>query len=168
MASREDYPYTVPDHAPGACKNGSARTNAVKIGGYVSVPANSYADVMAAVATVGPLSIVIDASFGNYESGVYDGCSKATMDLDHGMQMVGYGTEGGVAYWLVRNSWGTGWGDQGYIKIQRYADDATRPCGVDNSPGDGMGCKGGPTSIKPCGSCGLLWDTSYPTNVTLA
>ncbi len=42
---------------------------------------------------------------GNYESGIYNGCSKTNIDLDHAVQLVGYGTDKGVDYWLVRNSW---------------------------------------------------------------
>ena len=53
------------------------------------------------------------------------------MELDHGVVVVGYGTENGVDYWLVRNSWGTEWGEKGYIKIQRnVANTDTGKCGI--------------------------------------
>jgi len=58
-----------------------------------------------------------DTSFGNYASGVYDGCSSES--ANHAVLVVGYGTEDGMDYWLVKNSWGDSWGDSGYIKIAR-------------------------------------------------
>jgi C1A family cysteine protease len=72
---------------------------------------------MNAVATQGPIAISVDASWGNYEEGVFT-CSdyKSTLcgtSIDHAVQLVGYGTEKGQDYWLVRNSWGTSWGEGG-------------------------------------------------------
>jgi len=58
-----------------------------------------------------------DDSFGNYAGGVYQGCSNK--DINHAVTVVGYGTENGKPYWLVKNSWGDSWGDNGYIKIYR-------------------------------------------------
>ena len=58
-----------------------------------------------------------DNSFGNYNKGVYNGCS--TTQINHAVTVVGYGTESGKPYWLVKNSWGDNWGDGGYIKIAR-------------------------------------------------
>ena len=102
--------------------------------------------------TVGPVSITVDASWGLYSSGVYDGCS-ADADLDHGVQLVGYGTEKGSDFYLVRNSWGEGWGEGGYIKLFREANPS---CDEDPSPGSGNGCKGGPAKQRVCGACGIL------------
>jgi len=55
-----------------------------------------------------------------YTGGVLDS-KKCGTSLDHGVAAVGYGTEGGVEYFLVRNSWGTSWGEQGYVKIAATA-----------------------------------------------
>ena len=67
----------------------------------------------------GPISIGIDASQGwqTYESGIVTDCSYPS--LDHGVLVVGYGTDDGTDYWLIKNSWGTSWGEAGYIRIQR-------------------------------------------------
>ena len=76
-----------------------------------------------------PVSIAIEADtfgFQFYKSGVYSG--KCGTNLDHGVLLVGYGTEGGEDYWLVKNSWGTNWGDSGYIKIKQGL------CGVNLQP----------------------------------
>lgn len=65
--------------------------------------------------------------------GVFSG--ECGTDLDHGVVVVGYGTENGVDYWLVRNSWGTAWGEDGYIKIQRnVASTNTGKCGISVMP----------------------------------
>jgi len=61
------------------------------------------------LAHVGPLAISVWATpFQHYESGIFDGCSfNDNMEINHAVMLVGYGTENGVDYWLVRNSWGT-------------------------------------------------------------
>lgn len=75
-----------------------------------------------AVAEIGPVSVGIDAAsitFQLYKSGIYtfDTCSKT--DLDHSVLVVGYGTDSGQDYWLVKNSWGKSWGEAGYIRMRR-------------------------------------------------
>jgi cathepsin L len=65
-----------------------------------------------------------DNSFGNYAKGVYDTCSSTQMN--HAVTVVGYGTESGKPYWVVKNSWGDNWGDGGYIKIAR----GNSECGI--------------------------------------
>ena len=58
-----------------------------------------------------------DSGFGNYASGVFNGCTSNS--INHAVVVVGYGTENGNDYWLVKNSWGSNWGDNGYIKMFR-------------------------------------------------
>ena len=72
------------------------------------------------LATKGPLSIVADASkWSDYETGVYDGCDDwDNITIDHGIQLVGYGTDTQYGdYFLIRNSWDSTWGEDGYIRI---------------------------------------------------
>jgi cathepsin L len=57
-----------------------------------------------------------DPGFGNYANGVFSGCS--TTQYNHAVLVVGYETENGVDYWLVKNSWGQNWGNGGMIKIR--------------------------------------------------
>ena len=87
--------------------------------------------------------------------------------IDHAVQAVGYGADGATPYWTVRNSWGDGWGEQGYIRLFRGNSSKT-DCGTDATPSEGDGCAGGPASITVCGECGILSDTSYPTGAALA
>lgn len=51
-------------------------------------------------------------------------------ELNHGVATVGYGSQGGKKYWIVRNSWGTEWGEGGYIKIERGIDEPEGRCGI--------------------------------------
>ena len=70
----------------------------------------------------GPVSVSIDTahmSFMLYSSGVYSEPKCSRSRLNHAALVVGYGTEDGKDYWLVKNSWGTDWGMDGYIKISR-------------------------------------------------
>lgn len=79
-----------------------------------------------------PVSVAIDASgsdFQFYSSGVFTG--QCGTELDHGVTAVGYGTaDDGTKYWLVKNSWGTTWGDNGYIRMQRDIDAKEGLCGI--------------------------------------
>ena len=76
------------------------------------------------------------------------------------VQLVGYGTESGGDYWLVRNSWGPNWGDKGYIKLKR---ESTAVCGTDDTPLMGTGCvDDGKDVLHVCGQCGILFDVCYP------
>ncbi|XP_022327243.2 cathepsin K-like [Crassostrea virginica] len=85
-----------------------------------------------AVASVGPISVCIDASrrsFHLYKEGVYDEEDCSTIIFDHAVLVVGYGTYQGKDYWLVKNSWGTSWGMEGYIMMSRNKDNQ---CGITN------------------------------------
>lgn len=162
MVASQDYPYTARD---GKCK--SSLTPVVGIKGQVDIPTNSYNATINALNTAGPIAISVDASWGSYESGVYSpGRSGINTNIDHAVQLVGYGTENGIDYWLVRNSWGTSWGENGYIKLQKFGD-GKEPCGTDNNPGDGFGCKGGASEITVCGTSGMLSGSSYTTGAFL-
>jgi C1A family cysteine protease len=86
----------------------------------------------------GPVSVAIEAdtmSFQFYSKGVLDG-KQCGSDLDHGVLAVGYGTDtaSGKDYFLVKNSWGTVWGDQGYIKIADNKSLKSGVCGILEEP----------------------------------
>jgi cathepsin L len=78
--------------------------------------------------------VVLDAgstAFGHYSSGVITGTACGS-SINHAVLAVGYGTENGIDYYLVKNSWGTGWGAGGYLKIGREA--GVGVCGIQYSP----------------------------------
>jgi len=164
IATEWTYPYMSYTGTNFQCHfniNGTAPDAVVQLSGYKVLPSNKYEPLLAAVATVGPIAVTVDASaWSDYESGVFDGCNQTNPDLDHAVQLVGYGTDNNLGdYWLVRNSWAPLWGEQGYIRIRRTQ---TLRCGVDINPSDGTGCNGGPTKVTVCGTCGILYDSSYP------
>jgi cathepsin L len=121
------YPYEGIDDTCHFVKTDIGATDA----GFVDIPSGDEEALKKALATIGPVSIAIDAShesFQFYESGVYVEPQCDSQQLDHGVLAVGYGTdENGVDYWIVKNSWGTTWGDQGFVKMARNKDNQ---CGV--------------------------------------
>eukprot|EP00092_Neocalanus_flemingeri_P017837 GFUD01019301.1.p1 GENE.GFUD01019301.1~~GFUD01019301.1.p1 ORF type:complete len:380 (+),score=117.66 GFUD01019301.1:91-1140(+) len=124
--TEESYPYEGEDDT---CRYNSADNGATDIG-FMDVDAGDEAALKTAIATQGPCSVGIDAShesFQFYSKGVYrdDECSPD--NIDHGVLAVGYGEESGEAYWLIKNSWGPSWGEEGYVKIARNEDNM---CGV--------------------------------------
>ncbi|XP_006012548.1 cathepsin L.1 isoform X1 [Latimeria chalumnae] len=124
--TEESYPYEAED--------GDCRFNPDTVGasctGYFDIESGSEATLQEAVATVGPVSVAIDAghmSFQFYSSGIYNEPDCSSTELDHGVLAVGYGSQNGRDYWLVKNSWGIGWGDEGYIYMTRNQDNQ---CGI--------------------------------------
>lgn len=109
------YPYTG---KAGACRSGMSK--AATLSRFVNVGSGSESGLMSAL-NLGPVSVALQASsqaFQFYKNGVLSDSSCGNK-LDHGVLAVGYGTENGRDYWIVKNSWGTGWGEGGYIRILR-------------------------------------------------
>ena len=133
LTTEDAYPYTSGTTGKsGTCVTTGYTNNAnVAPKSYTDVTTGSVSALMSAVAQQ-PVSIAIQANqpaFQHYSSGVLTGtCGQ---NLDHGVLAAGYGTESGQDYWLVKNSWGTSWGEQGYIKILRSDADL---CGVLDAP----------------------------------
>ena len=127
MCTEAAYPYTSGvSMTAGSCRSCSAVDH---FSSCSDVKANDQISLKGAVAQQ-PVSIAIEADtkyFQSYSSGVLTSSSCGT-NLDHGVLIVGYGTENGIKYWLVKNSWSTTWGDQGYVKIARS--DSTNDAGI--------------------------------------
>jgi len=126
--TEKSYPYEGVDDE---CRYNPKYKGAWDVG-FVDVTAGDESALKTAIATQGPCSVAIDAShesFQFYSKGVYREEECSPENLDHGVLAVGYGVEPdtGEAYWLIKNSWGTSWGHEGYVKIARNEDNM---CGV--------------------------------------
>ncbi|CEF66427.1 Cathepsin L.1 [Strongyloides ratti] len=111
------------------CKYTNESVN-INVLGYYNIPINDEEALKKAVAFIGPISVVIDAkhiSFTNYKNGIWSEKNCSTKNLSHAMLIVGYGSNGNDDYWIVKNSWSTLWGNNGYIFIARNKNNM---CGI--------------------------------------
>jgi len=133
ITTEANYPYTAQD---GTCNTQAASQVATTITAYTDVASMNETALIAAVA-LGPVSVAIEADqacFQFYTSGILNDPSCGT-NLDHGVLAVGYDQSGG--YWIVKNSWGTSWGENGYIQIALGMDE----CGINSEPSYPTGAK---------------------------
>merc|ERR1712232_642480 len=144
ICSEEAYPYTSGSGTTGTCKK--TCTPIVTITGHTDVPSNDESALKAAVSQQ-TVSVAIEAdksAFQLYKGGVLDN-SACGKQLDHGVLVVGYGTDG-KDYWKVKNSWGATWGEQGYIRMVRNKNQ----CGIASQPSYPTGAKAsGPAPPSP-------------------
>ena len=120
------YPYKAYDQKckttiPSSWQNGS----------WAQVPPHDANQLMAAI-TLRPAAIAIEADeILEYDSGIFDDFNCGN-NLDHGVTMVGFTVykKGGDDYWIVKNSWGRGWGEDGYIRFQKMDGAKTNVCGI--------------------------------------
>ena len=122
LESDVTYPYKATDnpcvHRPeisvGYCRYGS-----------FNITQGDEAQLAERLYNAGPVSVAFQVitGFKNYAGGVYtvNNCGTGTKDVNHAVLATGYGTEKGMKFWNIKNSWGAGWGAQGYFKIQREA-----------------------------------------------
>lgn len=130
---------------------------------FTALPSNKQEPLMRSLAESGPVAVSAAANnWFEYRSGVFDACEKDAV-VDHAITMYGYGNDKKVGrkYWLIRNSWGPEWGEDGFMRILRR-DNEQQWCGVDHDPKKGTGCDGGPSSVPVCGTCGILYDSVVP------
>lgn len=117
LVLESDYPYTGYD---GDCLYDTV-PHVLSLTNYVGVAEGDEDDLEAKV-QIGPLAVGIDSStwsFSLYQSGIFDDPACSSTQLDHGVGLVGFGVEDETKYWIVRNSWGESWGEDGYIRMIR-------------------------------------------------
>lgn len=126
VCTEASYSYNAHD---GSCKLPCSDV-AIPRGGVTGYKTVADEDGLLSAIQNQPVSVAIEAdqsSFQLYHSGVLTAtCGKK---LDHGVLLVGYGTDGSKDYWKVKNSWGSSWGEAGYIRIERGTD----KCGIGDS-----------------------------------
>jgi len=162
ITSDDKWLYTSGNGQQGACTMEKAKEPAVIVGGYTSVPSNNLQALMYATSK-GPVIVAVAASdWSMYGRGVFNSCKKDAV-LNHAVLLVGYGLQGTSGYWMIRNSWGSDWGENGHIKLGRSTTATSASfCGMDNHPEEGSACDGDTTPVKVCGMCGILYEPVLP------
>ncbi|XP_030596564.1 cathepsin S, ortholog 1 [Archocentrus centrarchus] len=128
--SESVYPY---EHKNGKCRY-SIQGNAGYCSNFHILPSGDEKILQSAVASVGPIAVAVNAmleSFHLYKGGLYDVTSCNPKLINHAVLVVGYGTDAGRDYWIVKNSWGTAWGEGGYIRLARNKNNL---CGIASFP----------------------------------
>lgn len=124
--TEKSYPYEAEDDR---CRYNPKNSGATDTG-YKNIHTGDEKALQSAVATAGPISVGIDASqlsFQFYSDGIYYEPECDSVNLDHGVLAVGYDSDKGKDYWIVKNSWGKGWGQEGYIYMARNRENN---CGI--------------------------------------
>lgn len=120
ICTEKSYPFHSSDFFD--CKSSVKKTN-VTIKGYKIVLSGNEKELQAALVTHGPISVAIDAdhnSFHHYKDGIWHEPECSSEFLNHGVLLVGYGTdEFERDYYILKNSWGTTWGINGFFKMSR-------------------------------------------------
>jgi cathepsin F len=117
-----DYSYTGRD---GACKGNKNSKILVKIANFSCISGPDSAkenQIQSALMHYGPLSIALNANyFNSYKNGIMDPAGCPSQYLNHAVLLVGWGTDSATKmdYWLIKNSWGTSWGEKGYVRLRR-------------------------------------------------
>jgi len=168
-------PYTAKD---GACSRGSATADtkaalidesapaagqggaAIGMTGWSTLPKNEYEPLARALAESGPAAVSVAAgTWFQYEEGIFNGCGKDAV-IDHAVVAIGYGEEAGNKYWVIQNSWGDDWGEEGRIRLERH--EKGDYCGMNTDPQKGVACQGETEPVPVCGMCGVLFDSVVP------
>jgi len=134
--SEANYPYTSGMGVTGTCKNAKLSQKVAHFPSHNDLPQNE--NQMAAWAcTGGPISIGVDAtSWQTYTGGIMSNCQGTQMD--HGVLIVGFDSSNSPPYWTIKNSWGTSWGENGYIRVEM----GTNQCGITQAPSTSVAGKG--------------------------
>jgi KDEL-tailed cysteine endopeptidase len=145
LCTEQAYPYVSGvTKSAGTCQKSCSLVSGSAVRSSHAVTANSDNAMMTAL-SMQPVSIAIEAdqrAFQMYKSGVFgsENGQECGTQLDHGVLLVGYGSSNGQDYYIMKNSWGTTWGESGYMRMGR-----------------------GPQYNNGAGQCGLLMEGSYPT-----
>ncbi|XP_037952781.1 procathepsin L [Teleopsis dalmanni] len=121
------YPYTQMENAQ--CQQNETETG-IQIRDYARIKPGDEQKMKEVIATLGPLACSMNAapiSFEQYMGGIYDDDECNQDDVNHSVVVVGYGTENGKDYWIIKNSYSSNWGENGFMRILRNANSF---CGI--------------------------------------
>jgi hypothetical protein len=145
LDSEAEYTYVSGNGTDYKCWTQAEARRVATIDSFKDVPPSDEAQLAAAVGAQ-PVSVAIEADkavFQHYKSGVFDGVGCGTR-LDHGVLAVGYAP----GYWIVKNSWGATWGEQGYIRMARGVN-ASGACGITLQASYPVKAKGAAPPLPP-------------------
>ena len=129
--TESQYPYKAVDQDCQVLPS----TVKIKLNSFVTLPIGDEDSIKTALYKHGPISVGVNANqdWQLYSKGIYNpseqACDSSSSSMDHGVILVGYGSDGGLDYWIVRNSWGEDWGESGYMRLGR----GHNACGVANA-----------------------------------
>uniref|UniRef100_A0ACD5V3M3 Uncharacterized protein n=1 Tax=Avena sativa TaxID=4498 RepID=A0ACD5V3M3_AVESA len=129
IGTEQDYPYIGKDNR--SCAANKENKTVVTIDDCNDVPMNSERSLQKAVSNQ-PISVAIETSgraFQLYESGILSS-GACGADIDHAATVVGYGSDDGKDYWIVKESLGTAWGESGYVRMERNVKATSGTCGI--------------------------------------
>lgn len=134
--------------------------------GWKKLPENMAEPLLVALYQDGPVTVSVAASgqWNLYNSGIMDPCDKDAI-INHAVVLVGYGDDKYLSakYWTIQNSWGSSWGEEGFGRLSRLdSKEESAYCGWDTKPEEGTACLNGPSKVRVCGSCGILYDSVVP------
>eukprot|EP00403_Amphidinium_massartii_P033536 CAMPEP_0178432638 /NCGR_PEP_ID=MMETSP0689_2-20121128/32492_1 /TAXON_ID=160604 /ORGANISM="Amphidinium massartii, Strain CS-259" /LENGTH=493 /DNA_ID=CAMNT_0020054639 /DNA_START=166 /DNA_END=1647 /DNA_ORIENTATION=+ len=168
LHSEVTVPYDAADKPCHAARPSASSSNSLvdklyegahTITSWQMLPRNKDEPLLKALYQYGPVGVSLAAGgLHDYAGGIFDKCHKDCV-VDHATTLYGYGKEHSRQYWLIKNSWGRSWGEQGYFRLLRQH---SPTCGTDRSPQEGTGCRGGPSEVQVCGMCGILYDSVVP------
>jgi len=164
-----DWNYASGWGAMPRCREDVFKGLRVGITGHEVLPSNKLLTLkQALVETRGPVAVAVDATdWFYYKGGVLtDGTGRFT--INHAVTLTGYQEPmgGKLGFWLIKNSWGRLWGEEGYLRLEMKANEEEH-CGWDEDPKIGIACDGAPPRVWTCGTCGILYDAVYPKGIHL-
>ena len=128
LTTEDQYPYTAMN---GTCQFKAGMQSVSVVGGSINITTDESA-IAQALFNVGPTSIsfTVTPDFKNYKGGIYVNptCPNGPLDVNHDVVLVGYGNANNTDYWIIKNSWGTTFGEDGFFRIQR----GVNMCGIKN------------------------------------
>jgi len=166
-----EWPYESGFGSTPECKDHVFQKAAIGITGYEVLPANKLHPLMQALyESGGAIAVSVDAThWSMYDGGILsDSEHGGDFTVNHAVTLVAYKTPKNKAmgYWLIKNSWGNTWGEDGFIRLEMKENEGEH-CGMDKETHKGLACDGDPDEAWVCGTCGVLYDSVYPTGLHL-